>query len=47
MSRRAGDHRPCRPNYAHEPENVHIAHAHDEWHGNHLYPESVDDPAAR
>lgn len=28
-----------------EPENVHIALANGEWHGNHLYPESADDPA--
>ncbi|WP_329528938.1 hypothetical protein [Streptomyces sp. NBC_01462] len=33
------------PYDANEPENVHIALANGEWHGNHLYPESADDPA--
>ncbi|OKJ15999.1 hypothetical protein [Kitasatospora sp. CB01950] len=28
------------------PENVHVALANGEWHGNSLDPESADDPAA-
>lgn len=35
------------PSYdAGEPENVYVARANGEWHGNCLYPESVDDPAS-
>lgn len=34
------------PSYdADEPENVYVALANGEWHGNYLYPESVNDPA--
>ncbi|OKI94449.1 hypothetical protein AMK10_19315 [Streptomyces sp. CB02058] len=30
---------------ADEPEHVYVALANGEWHGNHLYPESAEDPA--
>ncbi|MEU8677164.1 hypothetical protein [Streptomyces sp. NPDC048560] len=30
---------------ADEPENVYVALANGEWHGNCLYPDSADDPA--
>lgn len=30
---------------ADEPENVYVALANGEWHGNQLYPESAEDPA--
>ena len=30
---------------ADEPENVYVALANGEWHGNYLYPDSADDPA--
>ncbi|MCX5205598.1 hypothetical protein OG897_29575 [Streptomyces sp. NBC_00237] len=33
---------PCAAN---EPENVYVALANGEWHGNSLYPDSADDPA--
>ncbi|MEV7783239.1 hypothetical protein [Kitasatospora sp. NPDC088351] len=29
---------------ADEPEEVHVALANGEWHGNHLHPDSADDP---
>lgn len=31
---------------ADEPENVYVALANGEWHGNCLYPDSADDPAS-
>ncbi|MFI1355164.1 hypothetical protein ACH4TV_16570 [Streptomyces sp. NPDC020898] len=34
------------PYEADEPENVYVALANGEWHGNHLYPDSLDDPAS-
>jgi hypothetical protein len=34
------------PYDADEPENVYVALANGEWHGNYLYPDSADDPAS-
>lgn len=34
------------PYDADEPENVYVALANCEWHGNYLYPDSADDPAS-
>jgi hypothetical protein len=34
------------PYDADEPENVYVALANGDWHGNHLYPDSADDPAS-
>ncbi|MCX5008963.1 hypothetical protein OHB05_41315 [Streptomyces sp. NBC_00638] len=34
------------PNEATEPEYVYVALVNGEWHGNHLDPDSADDPAS-
>ncbi|QLJ06366.1 hypothetical protein HZZ00_18245 [Streptomyces sp. NEAU-sy36] len=34
------------PHDVDEPENVYVALANGQWHGNHLYPDSADDPVS-